>query len=143
MTDPDPPAPLLSWRIHPAATRPQAALLTGLVILTFSIAAAITFEHFGWGLLSAAVLLGSLNQFFLPSVYTIDEQGVSASLPLSTRRLEWRHVRRVEVAPHSVLLSMRLRRSWFAARREVRLPLGRDRDRILDLVRTHVTAEIT
>lgn len=143
MTDRDPPSPLLSWRIHPAATRPQAALLTGLVILAFSIAAAITFEHFGWGLLSAAVLLGSLNQFFLPSVYTIDEQGVSASLPLSTRRLEWRHVRRVEVAPHSVLLSMRLRRSWFGARREVRLPLGRDRDRILDLVRAHVAAEIT
>ncbi len=143
MTPPDPPAPLLTWRIHPAAARPRAALLAALVILVFSFAAAITFEHVGWGLLSAAVLFGSLNQFFLPSVYSIDDEGASASLPFSARRIEWRHVRRVEITTHHVLLSMRLRRTWFSARRDLRLPLGRDRAATLELIRARLPAGVT
>lgn len=132
------PPPLWTWRVHPASKRPLSALLAGAVIFGFSLAAAWAFDHFGWGLLSAAVLLLSLNQFFLPSTFTIDESGVLARFPLATRRMEWKHVRRMETGPHTVLLSMNHRRTWLNARRELRLPLGTDRPRTLELIRARL-----
>lgn len=138
-----PPPPLWTWRVHPAAKRPRAALLAGAVILGFSLVAAWTFGHFGWGVLSAAVLFASLNQFFLPSTFAIDESGVSANFPFGSRRMEWKHVRRVESGAYGVALSMSLRRTWLNARRELRLPLGDDRERTLKLIRSHLPPELT
>jgi len=134
----EPTPPPLTWRVHPAASRPRAALSAGVVIVLFALAAAWAFDHFGWGLLSAAVLLLSLNQFFFPSTFAIDESGVSARFPLAARRMEWKHIRRVETGAHSVVLSMNLRRTWLNARRELRLPLGADRKRTLELIRSHL-----
>lgn len=46
-------------------------------------------------------LLISLNRFFLPTHYRIDEQGVAAQFPLGKRRLLWQEIRRF---PHDQLV---------------------------------------
>lgn len=139
---PSTPSPLLTWRVHPAARRPVAAALAGLVILAFSIVAALTFGHWGWGLLSAGVLLISLNRFFLPSTFVIDASGIAATFPLGGRRLEWRTVRRFEPGPYEVVLSMNIRRTWLNASREVHIPLGGEKKRALELIRAHLPEKL-
>lgn len=142
MTDPpqsaSTPPPLFTWRVHPAARRPKAAALAGLVILGFSVVAALTFEHWGWGLLSAGVLLFSLNRFFLPSTYSIDEKGLNAQFPFTTRQLKWKHIRRVETSGHDILLAMNVRRTWLNANRELRVPFGQDKSKIVELIQSHL-----
>ncbi len=133
-----PGTPLLTWRTHPAARRPQAAALAGLVIVAFSVVAGFTFGHYGWGVLSAAVLFLSLNRFFLPSTFTIDETGVSAKFPLGSRRIEWKTVRRFEAGPHEVMLSMNIRRTWLNAGRELHIPLGKEKAKVLELIRSRL-----
>lgn len=130
-----PAKPVLTWRVHPAARRPQAAVLAGLFIVVFSVLAAATFGHYGWGMLSAVVLSFSLNRFFLPSTFAIDEAGISARFPLGSRRIEWKTVRRFEPGKHEVVLSMNIRRTWLNAGRELHVPLGEDRTRVLELIR--------
>lgn len=138
-----PPAPLLTWRVHPAAQRPQAAFGAVVVIILFSVAAAVGFGHSAWGVLSAVVLILSLNRFFMPSSFAIDDSGIAAQFPLSSRRMEWRALRRFEPGQHEMVLSMNLRRTWLNARRELRIPLGSEKTRVLDLVRSHLPAELT
>ena len=136
------PPPLLTWRVHPAARRPKAAALAGLVILAFAVVAALTFEHWAWGLLSAGVLLFSLNRFFLPSTIVIDQSGVAVRFPLGARRMEWKMVRRFEPGSHEVVLSTSVRRTRLNAGRELHLPLGGERTQALKLIRSHLPAHL-
>ncbi len=136
------PPPLLTWRMHPAARRPLAAALAALVIFAFSVVAAFTFGHSGWGVLSAGVLLFSLNRFFLPSTFVIDESGIAATFPLGVRRLEWKMVRRFEPGPHEVVLSTNVRRTWLNAGRELHIPLGAGKTRALELIRAHLPEKV-
>jgi len=137
-----PPPPLLTWRVHPAARRPLAAALAALVILAFSVVASFTFGHSGWGILSAGVLLFSLNRFFLPSAFVIDELGIAATFPLGARRLEWKTVRRVERGPHEVVLSMNVRRTWLTAGRALHIPVGREKARAREGIRSHLPEKV-
>jgi hypothetical protein len=138
----EPPAPLMTWRVHPAVRRPQAAFVAVVVIVLFSVAAAVGFGHSAWGVLSAVVLILSLNRFFMPSSFAIDDAGLTAQFPLTSRRLEWRTVRRFEPSEHEVVLSMNLRRTRLNARRELRVPFGSEKVRVLELIRSHLPAEL-
>ena len=144
MSEKTPPPPaLLAWRVHPAARRPRAATIAASVIILFSVTAGVGFGHFGWSALSAAVLFLSLNRFFLPSSFVIDRSGLSARFPLSTRRMEWSAVRRFEPGSHDVVLSTSVRRTWLNAQRELRVPFGSEKARVLELVRSHLPADLT
>ena len=53
----------------------------------------------------------SINRFFLPSTFKIDEDGITASYPLRSMRLKWKDLRRFLVGEQGGLLSRRARSS--------------------------------
>ncbi|MCC6906557.1 MAG: PH domain-containing protein [Phycisphaerales bacterium] len=136
------PLVLLTWRDHPAARRPGAAVIAGIVIIAFAAALGLAFDSAIWAVVSIAVLFISLNRFFLPSAFTIDEQGLTARFPFSTRRIEWRHVRRMEVTRYNLLLASSAKRSLLSGSRESRAPFGGRKKTILELVRARVRDEV-
>jgi hypothetical protein len=130
---PDPrPVHSISWRVHAAAERPGAALAAALVILAASGAAYLFMGHPVWSPVAAAlaliVLTLSLQRFFFPGRFEVDDRGVTARWLVTSQFIGWGQARRFAHDDRSGLLSRRARPSRLDAyaRAGVHLLLPRD-----------------
>lgn len=132
-------ADCFNWRAHPARERGGRTALA--VLLIGALAAVIGFQ-FGWlwAAGAAALLLLSLNRFFLASRFTIDEQGITARYPLRRQRLRWRDVRRFVSDQNGGYLSTRAQPSWIDAYRGMHLLFGAQREAVIQRIRGHIKA---
>ncbi len=110
---------LLTWTAHPARDRVWRAALGGVVIAFavftiygFSISTGATpQEAVIWAVLTLIVLFLSLNRFFLPSRFVIDQTGITARYPMRRVRFQWQDIRRWCVDSWGGFLSTRSRSS--------------------------------
>ncbi|MCH2136881.1 MAG: hypothetical protein MK101_09915 [Phycisphaerales bacterium] len=89
---------MLQWTAHPLRQHRARGVLAIAVIIGCGLMVATSFKTPLTGLLVAggamAVLLLTLNRFFLPSRFAIDDEGISAAWPLKRQRLCWADLRR-------------------------------------------------
>lgn len=128
-----------AWRAHPAREHVGraafgAALIAGLAALT-----SLFMQSVPWGLFAAAILLLTLNRFFLPSRFTIDAEGITARYPLRRQRLRWAELRRYASDDHGGYLSTRARRSWLDAYRGLHVLFGEHREVVSARIRAHLS----
>lgn len=131
----------LSWRVHPARQRPCAAVLTLAVIGALAWATALAAGSMLAGWAAAAVLVLSLNRFFFPSHFVLDERGITAVYPLARQHLEWRQLRRFVHDRHGAYLSTRRRRSPLDAYRGMQVLFGSHRDEVVRAIRALLPQE--
>ncbi len=95
------------WTVHPARRRPMAALGAVAFVALASVLAAHALGpgsgFYAW--IFAVLLIGSLTPFFFPTTYVIDDSGVTVQHLGTTRRREWKAIRRIDVGPARVVLS--------------------------------------
>jgi len=86
-----------TWAAHPLRERPGHAALAIVAVLLCGLMVATSFEYQLTGMLTGGaamvLLLLSLNKFFLPSSFAIDDQGITAAWPLSRRHMAWSDLR--------------------------------------------------
>ena len=126
------------WDAHPARERTGRAVLGGVVILAFAGLAGALMQSLWWGVFATFLLLVSLNRFFFPSRFTIDGAGITARCPLRRQRLGWDELRRFAVDEHGGYLSTRGRRSWIDAYRGMHIYFGRQRDAVVQRIRSRL-----
>lgn len=126
-----------TWMAHPARQNPGRAAMGGALILAITGAAGFSFGPW-WAALSAIVLTLSLNRFFFPSRFVIDDRAITARYPLRSVSMRWVDVRRFVVDVNGGYLSTRTRRSWLDAYRGMHLVFGDDRERAIAMIRAHV-----
>ena len=102
----------LSWRAHPVRQRPGRAVVAIALIAGLGVAAGLMGGGPWWGIAAAAVMLISLNRFFLPSRFVIDAEGITASYPLRRQRMKWVDLRRFGSDRWGGFLSTRARGGW-------------------------------
>lgn len=131
----------LAWSSHPLAQEPPArsALLCAL-IAGVSLMAGLTFHGPGYGLISLAVLVGSLSRYFLPTRYRLDAAGVRASHLGRSQMQTWEQIRRADLRRDGVFLSPFPRPSRLDSFRGVYLRFHANRDQVRDFVQAHVPA---
>lgn len=97
----------LTWTVHPARRRPGTAIavlvLVSLIAVLAGTAIGPGYEWTTW--LFLLLLLASISQFFLPTTYTLDDEGIAVRHGLTTRRRAWKDIRRVELGKTTALLS--------------------------------------
>jgi hypothetical protein len=130
---------LVSWTAHPARQRPRAAIAAATIVLLVGMATWFSFGEF-WGIGAVVILTASLNRFFLPSRFEVNEHGFVARFPLRTQRIEWREVRRFVTDEHGGYLSTRAVASRMDAFRGVHLLFGAERQTIVDRIPTQIRA---
>ncbi len=129
----------LRWTAHPFRERRGAAIL-GLILIA-SVTAASYWASGGlvWGYLAAPVLLVSLNRFFMPSRYEMDEAGITARYPFTTCRREWQDVERWASDDHGAILLPKRSGSKRRQRdRGMQILFGTQRTAVLDRLRFHL-----
>lgn len=144
----DAPPAELTWHAHPARERPAAAVLAGFVIIAVGVGVALVLDARGWNavltsIVAMAVLVMSLNRFFLPSRFRIDADGITAEHPLRTTRLAWRDLHGLRTDRHGGFLATSSRRTWGSMHRGMHLLFGASRDEALRLIRARLASTPT
>ncbi|MCH8829561.1 MAG: hypothetical protein IID45_08295, partial [Planctomycetes bacterium] len=111
----------LRWRVHPARERMGAALFAAGVVLVLAWLAADLMQDRWWGVASGVFLFLMLNRFFLPSHFSVDQEGVTARFPLRTLQYRWTEVRRFLHDENGGYLSTRRRGSLLDSFRGIQL----------------------
>ena len=132
----------LVWSSHPLAEEPRLrSALLGVVIGAVSVAAAVVFQGSGYGLISLAVLTGSMSRYFLPTRYRVDEGGVRASHLGRSRMRAWEQIRRADHRRDGIFLSPFPRPSRLDSFQGIYLRFHHNQDQIKDFVQAHVPSE--
>jgi hypothetical protein len=130
----------LRWTAHPARERPGRAALGVAIIAGIAAAAYLSFG-WEWSVASALILILSLNRFFLPSRFELDNDRIVARNPLRSRTLHWRDVRRFVSDADGGFLSTRSRRSFMDPSSGMHLLFGGDeaqRHQIIQCIRARI-----
>ncbi len=132
------PAAAFTWHAHPAGERTGPAVL-GLVIVAALAAAVWATVHSVTGaVVSAIVLVVSLNRFYFRSHFEIDSDGIIARYPLRTQRLRWSDTRRFVVGHYGGFLSGRSKPSRLDAWQGLHILFGRQRATVIDRIQAHL-----
>jgi len=121
----------LKWRVHPARQRLGASCLALCVIAVVAWLAADLMESWRWAVLAAAFLLFTLRRFFLPSLYELDNDGITVRSGWSSRRFRWKEVRRFLYDERGAFLSQRARSSTLDSIRGMHLLFGDHREAVI------------
>jgi len=132
-----------AWVAHPVRERPVRGLLAILLMLACGVLVALIVADPMMGPLAAGgailFLFLTLNRFFLPTRYLLDEQGVRANFPLGARSIRWDEIRRFPHDRDGGYLSARARGGAFDTRGISLLFAGRSGE-IVALIDRHRSA---
>ncbi|MDM7916031.1 MAG: hypothetical protein QUU85_12315, partial [Candidatus Eisenbacteria bacterium] len=135
---------VLDWTIHPFAERRRRGIAVLAAILAFSVGASFYSGHVYWGLFSFAVLFLSLESFYFPTRFVLEDAKLTVIRRFSKSEREWGAFRRCLLDGNGLTLSPFSKSSWLEEYRAIRLRFGpRERDEVVRFVREHVqpTAE--
>lgn len=126
------------WTAHPAAERPAATL--GLAAILIGIGAAGWFwtESPVFGAVSALLVAGFMLPFLLPTQYEAGEEGLTIRSIGRIRVIKWTSVKNLYIHPTGVHLSPFEHPSPLDPFRGAFVLYGRDRDRVLSVLRERI-----
>ncbi|MCP4838559.1 MAG: PH domain-containing protein [Planctomycetes bacterium] len=114
MTQPEPP---YEWTAHPLREHPVKAVLAIVLVLACGVLVGLVVADPMLGPLAAGgaivFLFVTLNRFFLPSRYRMDEHGIAVRYPLRTRVLRWSEIKQFRHDQEGGYVSPRLRGGVF------------------------------
>ena len=119
---------ILAWTAHPARAHLGRAIAALVVVALVGMGVALTAGDWLPGLLGGMLLLASMQRFFFPSSFAIDEEGITAKHLLTSKRLLWRDVRRIASDAHGGYLSTRATPNWTDTYRGVHVVFGDERE---------------
>lgn len=133
---------MLTWTAHPARRRPDQIALVAAVVLLSAWAVLVTLQAPWLALVGAGLLTISISPWWLPTHYTLDDDGIEERRWPRRRRRAWAELRRVEVGGRALLLSPFARASWLDRYRGITVQFeGGDRAAIVAAVRARLTPE--
>ncbi len=128
----------LEWQSWPLKERPAAGVGAAAVIVLAATGAVFVGQHIAFGLVTLVVLMGSLNPFFSPTLFRMDEEKVVASRWPTRKMRPWEDIRACFVDRNGVTLSPFTKRSWLEPYRGIRLFFRDNRDEVIAYLRAHV-----
>ena len=134
---------VLDWKVHPFSERPLLGwgVLAGITGL--SILAGIWGGAWFWTLLSFAVLFLSLESFYFPTRFILEEEKLVVIRRFSRSEREWSVFRRCMVDGQGITLSPFKRSSWLEAYRAIRLRFAPgNREAVLAFIEERLGAEV-
>lgn len=132
--DSDPVDKEFTWTVHPVRERIWAAMGATLVILVVIFVIYVSFQNVFWSLFGAGAMLLSLNRFYFPSHFVMDDEGIGARYLFSNQRFRWRNVRRFMSDEYGGYLSARKEPSRLDSFRGMNILFGRHREIVVERI---------
>ena len=116
----------LTWSAHPARERPLTAVAAVAVIIAFATVVYGVARDPLWAVGATIVMCLVQSRFFFSTRYAITPNELTISTLLTTRRLAWREVRRIDIGSHAAWATPYRRRTWREYRRGIHVLYGSD-----------------
>ena len=134
---------VLEWKVHPFSERRTLGWGVLAGIAGFSILAGVWGGAWFWTFLSFALLFLSLESFYFPTRFILEEDKLIVVRRFSRSERQWSVFRRCLVDGEGITLSPFARASWLEAYRAIRLRFGpENRDAVLAFLEGHLAAEV-
>ena len=126
----------MTWRVRLSDNEPSKRLVVFLAAALAFIAGVLLIRSILLGLAGSAMILAATAEFWLGTVYRLDEEGASSRTGLSYSRVLWKDVKRAIVTQTGIKLSPLEESTRLAPFRGIFLRYGKeDRVRIEEAVR--------
>lgn len=133
----------LGWTVHPFRERVGLGLVVLAVILAVSAFAVLWTKSPFWGVFSFAVLFLSLESFYFPTRFLLEEKKLTVIRRFSRSEREWTLFRRCYIDRDGLTLSPFTKSSWLETYRALRLRFGgQDKERVTEFVRGRLGPEV-
>jgi hypothetical protein len=126
----------LDWRVHPFRERLPlgSGILVGIVAL--SLFAGVWGQTWFWSLFCFLVLFFSLESFYFPTRFILEEKKVTIIRRFSKSEKEWTVFKRCTVDRQGVTLSPFVKSSWLETYRAIQLRFSpENRESVLGFIR--------
>jgi len=136
----DPEQLLAEWRVHLLTERPGKSAALCVICVLFVVLIHFVFnQQVVFTILAAAILFGSLTDWFLPIKYRLTTHGASYNNVLFRKRMAWEEVRGCYVSSFGLKLSPFSRRTRLDAFRGFVLRFAGNRDEVVRIVKERAT----
>ena len=113
-------------------------MLAVAAIAVFSVLAEFWMGSRAWAVVSAVILVMSLNRFFFASEFSLDDEGITARWPFRRQKRRWDEIRRFDHGRHGGTLSRRAVRNRLDSFQAMPVLFGRDSHDVVSAIRTHL-----
>ena len=130
----------MEWTAHPFKADRKKSVFLVVIILLVCLLVLLTTNNIGFALIALALLVLSMRQFFLPTGYTLNEEGVEVRFSGATKKKRWDYFQSYYEARNGILLSPFKDRSRLEAFRGIYLiSAGNNKPQIVELVKQHIS----
>ena len=98
--------PAMNWTAHPLTDESwmkSASLVTVILVVAATVTA--SFGGIIYGAIAIGILVASMSRYLLPTRYCLDDEGLTTSHLIWTRRCGWADFRRADIHRDGVFLS--------------------------------------
>ena len=96
----------IRWIDFPLKQRPIThTILLIIIILFISIGLSYATESLWWGIIAVTFLTISLGNYFFPTVYTINLDGISYRILFYKRQKQWKNIRNIITVSNGIMFS--------------------------------------
>lgn len=133
----------LEWTVHPVRERPRLGVLVFGIILAMSAGAWFWTKSVFWPLFAFLVLFLSLESFYFPTRFLLDEGKLTVFRRFSRSEREWTIFRRCQLDRDGMTLSPYRKPTFMDGYRSIRLRWGRvDREQVVAFVRERLGPDV-
>lgn len=126
----------LQWVSHPLIERPVVSAVIILFVIFLLVVVRILFEDWWWSALALFFLITSLAQYFFPTRYELDDEGITIKFLFTKKRRPWSEFRTFYKSARGVVLSPFLKPSRLDIYRGIHILCNNNRDEVIRFVST-------
>jgi hypothetical protein len=125
---------LSSWTIHMAKRNPARAISVMILILVCAYFIHLTMEDLFFTLIATAVLVIMVLPYYLPTTFTLSEEGVSKKMLFSNQKRAWSEFNRYSVDRNTIKLYTMKKESRLDNYRSFLLICNKNKDDVVKIV---------
>ncbi|WP_206028530.1 hypothetical protein [Thalassoroseus pseudoceratinae] len=128
-----------TWTVHPARKHPWLAVLVLGSLIVCSYCIALWGSHWMWGGFAAVVFLWTLQQFWWPTVYLINAEGIQIRMGLADSSVAWPEILSVTVDEQGGLVRLRRPSRRYLQTRELTLTFAGNCGEVVERIGRHAS----
>jgi len=128
----------MEWTAHPFKTDPRKSVFLVIIILLICLLVLLTTENIGFTLIALTLLVVSMRQFFLPTVYVLNAEGVEVRFSGTSKKKRWDYFSSYYEDRNGILLSPFKDRSRLEAFRGMYLIANNNKPQIVEFIKQYI-----
>ena len=128
----------MEWTAHPFKADPKKSVFLVAIILLICLLTLLTTASIGFAIVALLLLVFSMRQFFMPTTYMLNAEGVEVRFSGATKKKRWDYFSSYYEDRNGILLSPFKDRSRLEAFRGIYLIVNNNKPQIVEFIKQFI-----